>query len=339
MSDANVHRESNAQPQELEIDVMEIARVLYRWRWLILSGFLAGLILSLIYSLVVPEKFEYQGLIEIGRVPKSVNEPNYIVVDSGTSVGSAFQLMNEQLYTQYVEPPNVTSDRLTTFSQIVYDALYEEGKSKPSFALDTDFEIEYRGNSGVFYVRVEAARDDRADVYLNKVLEMLTAEYNELESAYAERAQEDLEFLEERLMILDRLLRLGNEHLENGSGNLKKMKTITRDTNERTGGSLGQMSAKTRREEVTKSKRQLLSDINDTKKEMFEVQSKLHYAQSLLDYTRPTRIAVPPRNTGKRVSPRYGLYSILGTMVGGFVMLIFSFFLDFWKRNKNEIVT
>lgn len=144
-------------PHEDEIDLAELAGVLFRRKWTIVVTTAAVLLLAFIYTVIQAPVYNANTLMELGQV---LTEDGY----------------------HRVETPNEARNRLTSLAQAVANDMKDGSQEKQSlkFSVGNDFKVNAPEEGNIISLEVESPHDTSTLDFLNKTSKAFIADHNRI---------------------------------------------------------------------------------------------------------------------------------------------------------------
>ncbi|MFC1664999.1 hypothetical protein ACFL17_05135 [Pseudomonadota bacterium] len=363
---------TTTQTQSDQVHLADFAAAIYRRRWLIVGGTLLGILLALGGRLLVPQKYQYRSVIEIGRLHNQFEEDL-------SQVGWTLRLLVKQeglldLHRSYtfIERSEQIAASLRLIGFSVFERLFNQGDIEPSFSLEKDFYVKLvRGGGGgptdLIEASLYAPKGGEAVEFMRQITQELIAAHSQVVNAHKQQTDKIIAGLEEQLRRLVAL----KETLEPRFGLLTEEKK----------GVKTQVEAMERRlDELLEVKSQAITTISADPLDTvpidnalyqtrvyidalrvrlgFDIPNKAHdlrlsmadavsriagieknllEAKAGLDKTVNSRVIVSPEEKAKSIPRWYSLYAILGALLGALLSLIVALAMEFWANNKSRI--
>lgn len=365
----------NASTQEERIHLVDIAAVVYRRRWLIAGGTLVGVGLVMLLALFTPAKSEFRAVAEIGRL---VDKPQAAETDVDKILRLVAHMTRGSRRPEgysYVEDPKEASERLIAFAYSVYQSRYVDEGIEAPFSIDKDFRsrmIVSSAGDNTFLVEASltapAEFDDAAE-FVREVIAGLIAFHDEVVAGYRgemeaevarlrdrlRRENERKESVERRLAALaeerNRLATLASE-LERRIREASAIEAeglseapadrlaqvLLADELQRQRSTLDEIQVRLA-SGIPDRASELRLDIDRIETESERIEGMLQGMARAIESSAPTRLIASPREGGKPIETPYGLYAVLGALMGGFLALFTAFLLEFWSGNRSQITS
>ncbi len=363
----------NTSTREEEIHLADIAAVVYRRRWLIAAGTVAGIAFVVMLALLTPAKSQFRAVAEIGRL---ADKPRA----AETDVDKILRLVAHMTRSsrrpdgyRYVEDPEEASERLIGYAYSVYQSRYDDQDIEPPFSVDKNFHsrmIVSSAGENTFLVEARLTAPtafEDASVFVREVVEQLIAAHDEVVTAYEKELESDADRLRAQLVRANERMASLQRRLDGLAGERRQLQVLAEDLERRireaeaAGNEPRAEGGVDRFEEFVfenelQRLRSMLDDvrvrlasgipdrtgelqleIDRTKTERERIESALEGLARAIDATEPTHLVAKPREGGRPVRVPYILYAVLGALMGGFLALFAAFVLEFWAGNRARI--
>ncbi len=328
-------------PAEDEIDLADLAAVLYRRRWVIVGGALVVLALAIAYPLFQTPKYETRTILEIG------------------------QLQREGGF-HYVEPPQAAAGRLQAAARKEIQSI-KAGGEDPSFSVKNGFTTEPSKEAGIVEVSLEAPPDADSKAFLERVTASLVGDHERILEVEQQKFEQRIKTLrakvdelenkvqshKRRLKLLDQERAFLKDQVEKATGRMdellqSKVRANLQDGGEPVALMLFSSEIQRVRSYVDQLRTRLLAEIPQTQEkyrmQLESIRSRLTETRASLESQRialqnmiQTRPILEPTVSEDPVSPNLKLNAALGLVLGGFLSVFAAFLTEFWVNNRQRI--
>lgn len=348
-----------------EIDLADLARVIYRRRWIIVGVTILVTLGVIAYTFTLPRVYQFQAAIQIGELP-AYKYP--VELELG-----GLQITDRSRH--FIEAPQDVVSRIKQLDREDSRMEDEESTAEESgVAIDPSIlkkvTVTADKETGIVELELRSSRPDASGGFLNAILERIIREHEKLledekqirhsdiEMAETElrwlenepdNLQQELQFLDERQRGIEEYLQNANAHRDQlheayqaaiigntGEPTAALLITLINDAIEK----LERRAQELHRAltfEIPERRRVLRDESHKLSLRITTARQQLDRTRQALDEATPTRIVEPPAATGKLVSPNYSLNIVLGIVLGGFLSLFVAFLVEFWSNNKHKI--
>lgn len=328
------------RPEEDEIDLADLAGVLFRRKWLI--AVLPILLACLAFGAgsMMTEKYSAMSIIEIGRIQ---TEDEY----------------------RDIESPGAAAERLRGIAKRVF--------SKPPFERDAafstnnDLSISPSKEGGIVELALEAPKNSKAIEFLTSLNQSLIADHGRIINIERQKLKTDIDNLQskveeyqgrkssyqKRLENLKEEERFLQEQIKSANQQIEKILAIkARASFESENEPLGQLLFSNEMHRIQAHKDQLsirlMSGVPEERENItMQVQSAESQIQTIknnlemirvrLDNIISTRVLLKPRLSQNPTSPNKKLNVALALVTGFFISIFLAFIIEFWQKNKEKI--
>lgn len=339
-------------PAEDEIDLADLAAVLFRWKWVIIGLTLIFGCAAFGATSVMTEKYHAETVVQIGQVP--VPERQVGQIKQGT--------INIEMKTR----EEAAAEKLRGFARQVFASPPFEGSA--GFSLQKDLTVSAsEDGGGIVEIRLEAPRSADPLDFLTRLNEKLIKDHEQmihmdrasLNSRIKEIKNRIKEHQAKKSSFLKRLERLKKEEsflkqeLETVREQLSRLVQAVNHTGaDAAGEPLETFLLGTELHRIQASQDQIYERLTtqflEKRQDLFleagradsairEKQNDLEILTLQKDSVNHTKVLVPPFLSKQPVSPNLGLNVILALMAGFFMSVFLAFLLEFWQRNKDRI--
>lgn len=325
-----------------EIDLADLAAVLYRRRWLIVGGTALVFLLALLVTFLIPTKFEYRTIMEMGQ----------------------FQREGEY---KLVESPKASAERLKVAARKVVHSWESQGK-EPGFSVKNNFSADPSEEGGIVEVALEASRDSKGKNFLNEVVGDLMADHSRIMAVERQKFEQEIQSLkgkldqlqeksasyERRLKLLEKERSFLKEQVERATARMDEL-LATKSQANLNGGSepvaLMLFSSEIQRvrsyvdelrtrlmAEIPQKQEELRVNLENTRAQITETKAELKSQNIALNNMIQTRPIMAPNRSDNPVSPNLKLNLALGLVLGAFLSVFLAFLVEFWANNRKRIV-
>ena len=330
-------------PAEDEIDLADLVGVLYQQGWLIVGVIIAVLLLGVALSLIMPKKFEYRSLLEVGQ----------------------YQRASDGKY-QFVEPPKAVAGRIDAIAQTIYQKWEERAQPEDlNFSLNP-LQVNSAETGGVLEVKLEASKNAEVKDFFREVSSKLIQDHDRIFDVEEQKIQENVQRLEatikqlrqEKKSYQKRTTFLSQEEdflkkqVQESSTRLDKLIATKADANiasseEPVGLLLFSSEIQRVRRYIDKLRNRLLwiptkreklqVDLQKTSAQITTKQAELESQNSALQSINRTQVLLDPTISNNPTSPNLKLNLALSLVLGLFLAVFAAFVYEFWSNNRNRI--
>lgn len=175
-------------PPEDEIDLADLAAVLYRRRWLIVGGTVLVTLLALIYTLLSPERYEVKSFLSVGKVE---GEP--------------------------IEDPKTVSSLMSSYAQTLAEKR-NSGDQKLGFSAEQDLQIDPQGGGIIRLSLSQAPKRETTTEFLNQVSQYVIDQHENDIRRQEKSLKQEIQSLKAEIAELENRKEELNTRIEKATG-------------------------------------------------------------------------------------------------------------------------
>jgi LPS O-antigen subunit length determinant protein (WzzB/FepE family) len=341
MADRDPQHPSEPYPED-EIDLADLAGVLYRRRWLIIGGTVLVFLLALLVTFLIPAKYEFRTILEMGQ----------------------FQREGEY---KLVESPKASAERLKVAARKVAQNWESQGK-EPGFSVKNNFTAEPSEEGGIVELALEASGNAQGAAFLNEVTGDLMADHSRILDVERQKFQQEIQSLQgsleqlqgktasykRRLELLEKERAFLKEQVDQATARMddllaSKSQASLNGGQEPVALMLFSSEIQRVRSYIDELRTRLMADIpqmqeqlrvlrEDTRAKITRTRAELKSQKIALNNMIQTRPIMAPNRSENPVSPNLKLNLALGLVLGAFLSVFLAFLVEFWANNRKRIV-
>ncbi len=304
---------------EDEIELMEILRVIWRYKLLIILGTLFCTLFSIFLSYTMPKIY----------LAKMIIQPGVISAGIGKKVMYADEPANLQTLVQ--------KDVLIKEIQKSIDI------SNAKNNVPLKFSVNSPKRSDLLVITYETTKPPQGVKVLKALYAVLTNYYSDLKNKYDSEYESEILTLKENILALDEVENVTKESI----ANLIHLESqITNDFNQLNDNKHQfekdhrylQLKNELNKQiiEITKEKRTAKSELIQTRENKKIMIGKMKYLENSRSKIQMVKLVKPPTVTSSPVKPNIKLNMSLATGAGFFLMILISFFLEYLKNYQKK---
>lgn len=329
---------------EDEIELIDILRVLWKWKYLILAGTVICGLVAAIISFNMSEIYKIDMTLEPGIVSIDQNG-NKVYIDSVENIKTIIET-------------NVLQNQILKYLQ-------KDDQKNPSNSLK--FKVSVPKNSEIIKISYESANVDFGINVMESLYQALREKYDELVKYYQDNYDKEIQYVKAEFDILEAEPVFYEQRIKSVQKRINELEALINDIDNKNRILIRQRNEIIQKKEngeknlsVVLYNNTIQQNLalanqyrNDIKEYLYRVEEKdiksnesSYRKQALLknirmlehnkDSVQNIKILQPPTATEQPIKPKKMLIIVLATFLGLFFMLFLSFFLEFVSRYKQK---
>jgi LPS O-antigen subunit length determinant protein (WzzB/FepE family) len=348
-------------PPRDEIELADVAKVIYRRRWMMVACIALVSVVAAVYSFTLPRVYEYRAVLEIGELP-AYEYP--VVLEMG-------KLPVADRSRHFIESPENVASRIKQLARGGGTKNESDANTAgPDSTVIGNVAVSTAEDTGLVDIVLRTSESVGSSHRLIKLLEKIVVDHDKLvedeiqvRTRDLEKAETELLWLEmepkyvrQQISALDDRQRQVEAYLERAEGRREKLHDLQATLISQNPADdpvpvlLITTEIDNLERRVEELQRELSIDIPERRRilrgELHKLDLRFSTArQGITEATQtlgeitPTRIVDVLTSAGEPASPNYLLNIALGLVLGAFLSLFLVFLVEFWVHNKHKIVS
>ena len=333
-------------PHEDEIDLAELAGVLFRrWRWIIGCTILVTL-LGVGYSLMQTPMYAVNAMLQIGQ----------------------YQTPEDEY--QFIQPPPSSAEYIQATAQTLYNQRKKQlnKTEKIGFSFEQDFKTETSEQGGIIELVLKTTNNAEAQKFLSSVIDKLQSEHKRLFEVRSQKYRQRIQTLEAQLKEYEQRIQSYKKRLnllqdqksylreqiheaKKRINSLLQTKASANFSSNKEPIGLLLFSSEIQRirshidmlqtrlgSRIPEKQQNLQINIDNTKSKLTSKQAELEAQRVALENMGETSIILQPTISDNPVGPNTKLYIALSLVLGVFLGIFLAFLREFWVSNRERIL-
>ncbi len=378
MTDKNVRQYRHYDPEQFEdeIELMDLLRVVWKWKYLVICGTILSLVVAALVSILVPKTYRIDMFLDSGLVEREVSgQPVYLVeptelkavIESGYHNHRILEMIQENKSTNSFGDIDFKAQVQggTNVLKVSTNAKNPDLGSKALLNLHELLKQEYSGQ--IKYLRTKKKTEEKANarelVVLSKEKMLRQERIKELEVRASELQEEsktvsaEIELLTEKrqrrmgrkenvdplnVILLAGTLQHMYEHLDSlknqvlANSHNIKLELINIHRLDSKIENL-KTQAKSFMERMDSARRALTHEVDDLRDEVESNVGGLAKLEQKEAGIKNIQLIQPPSGGEKPIKPKTTLNVILGGVVGLFLMIFLAFFIEYIQKHRDTV--